>query len=859
MPHLNQYLLSNPHLIQPVSQALAEQFLLVHQKLNLEDTLRTKTYVLWQRKRYYWTDQVFLGYWERIQQRRTGDHKDQWMPTLLHQAARYYLSPDERQFSVKNQRFGDWQTWLSDLSGLPVMAAWLQKNLPPAIIQDAYSLRGYLRHNMGARPLLSPYHPLVEDYIQQEGLHESHMHLNGTTLFELLWHTALVSPRKFIEEMKKQAETQKVKLMYAAYDNSSPESLYKHLLLARHVREYLLSCLDQENQNKFSCELFLQHLQGNHILEPETPFYTFEDCHFGHEPEIWGHIYELTWQTQILNRLHTSPNTKIDLAYMLYMLCTNNIYRYFVQHTDQYGFDQFQKFADMGAREHPEKEYYQRCVQLHGSNIKGRPDLGTLEGRFAPKPTFEKTLNLINGILKGFLKYAEGEQPIDHHCDLNELARRAHQIQRPKLRLVAHFIKKPAPKTDTVFFGTLRRGLEEQGEYLMKLLKEYPQLRSIVTGIDAAANEQEAPPEVFGALYRYCRRNHMQHFTYHAGEDFDHLISGIRAVYDVMNLLNYGQGDRIGHATSVGIDPEFWLKCVPERIFMRKMDWLNNLLFIRKIMLDECKVPLSEAWLEAEIQRYAQMIYKDCPFRTQQIQQNSPRIHQHSVCLESLQKAWELRGMRPDVVAAMIADRTFELTGDQALECTVLQEILVSNFKSKDKWSELPALHYLHAYLSNSDVIKRGQEKFELELKPDQGVQHINTDVMLHIQQYVQKEIFNRRVIIETLPTSNIRISFYEHIRQHHVFRWLKLPQYTKEGDSNLLVCLGSDDPGIFATDMRNEFYHLFMVMTHELGLSDTEAMHYLKCLNENGRVYRFDYDHFSGDWNLPPTGLGEK
>jgi len=100
--------------------------------------------------------------------------------------------------------------------------------------------------------------------------------------------------------------------------------------------------------------------------------------------------------------------------------------------------------------------------------------------------------------------------------------------------------------------------------------------------------------------------------------------------------------------------------------------------------------------------------------------------------------------------------------------------------------------------------LQQNEAEIEIELRD------IGFDVLLEAQQYTQAYVAKQKVVIETLPTSNVRISHYKCIEQHHIFRWLQIPDRTVAGDSKMLLALGSDDPGIFATDMRNEFYHLF-------------------------------------------------
>lgn len=75
-----------------------------------------------------------------------------------------------------------------------------------------------------------------------------------------------------------------------------------------------------------------------------------------------------------------------------------------------------------------------------------------------------------------------------------------------------------------------------------------------VTGADAAASEFDTPPEVFAPSFRRLRKNGIRHFTYHAGEDFFHILSGLRAIYEAIEFLGLQAGDRIGHATAAGVD-----------------------------------------------------------------------------------------------------------------------------------------------------------------------------------------------------------------------------------------------------------------------------------------------------------------
>lgn len=109
----------------------------------------------------------------------------------------------------------------------------------------------------------------------------------------------------------------------------------------------------------------------------------------------------------------------------------------------------------------------------------------------------------------------------------------------------------------------------------------------------------------------------------------------------------------------------------------------------------------------------------------------------------------------------------------------------------------------------------------------------------LRLQQALMKLIGDRRVVIETLPSSNVRISQYESFNEHHAMRWIGVAGFTQPGDVPIMVSLGSDDPGIFAGNLKGEFYQLYAVLRKH-GLSDGDALRYVATINERGRQYRF-------------------
>ncbi len=75
--------------------------------------------------------------------------------------------------------------------------------------------------------------------------------------------------------------------------------------------------------------------------------------------------------------------------------------------------------------------------------------------------------------------------------------------------------------------------------------------------------------------------------------------------------------------------------------------------------------------------------------------------------------------------------------------------------------------------------------------------------------------VCEKHIALEVLPTSNVRISYYHSYAEHHIHRWLD-----DKATYRPVVVMGSDDPGIFSTNIFNEYAHVFMSMKDKYGRS---------------------------------------
>ena len=117
------------------------------------------------------------------------------------------------------------------------------------------------------------------------------------------------------------------------------------------------------------------------------------------------------------------------------------------------------------------------------------------------------------------------------------------------------------------------RSQRQRAIALSNLLHVYPRSLEIVRGIDLCTDELGVPLWVARPLLAYATRAGKRAsallarhgspvrplgVTVHAGEDFVHLLGGIRRVAEAVEVLELGEGARLGHAVALGIDVQGW-------------------------------------------------------------------------------------------------------------------------------------------------------------------------------------------------------------------------------------------------------------------------------------------------------------
>ena len=86
-----------------------------------------------------------------------------------------------------------------------------------------------------------------------------------------------------------------------------------------------------------------------------------------------------------------------------------------------------------------------------------------------------------------------------------------------------------------------------------------------------------------------------------------------------------------------------------------------------------------------------------------------------------------------------------------------------------------------------------------------------------------------KNIAIESMITSNTRISFYTNFDEHHIIDWLQNPNSPN-------IVLASDDPGIFNTNLYLEYFILYKLLEK----TNLDRKSIIKNMLQNAEIYHF-------------------
>lgn len=409
----------------------------------------------------------------------------------------------------------------------------------------------------------------------------------------------------------------------------------------------------------------------------------------------------------------------------------------------------------------------------------------------------------------------------------------------PTLGIVFHFLKSEYYE-DLSGYECWRNVLQRPGKHTRyKLLRRYfmldiamaieeirctvPKMSEYIVGIDAASDENAAEPWMFSMVYKEMRSNtavkpiikrqgnlnHFEHiqnigFTYHVGEDFRHLISGLRHVDEVITEFGYRAGDRLGHALVLGIDVDRWVDR-NEVVALPKSEYLENMLWMWGINTCEgIGLPIQLEVLEDRIITIAAGIYKQS----------------ESITVKMLYNAYK---MKFNAEHRRICER-IEDHADRDSHIFCCHDQCERECYASWNSERLLSTNYCPVYerrCSEKELVEVDKREIPLFKK---------------LQEYLINKVETTGIYIESNPTSNLSIGEFEDMDKHPIF---SLNQIEGQSGHQVLVTINSDDPAVFNTNVENEFAYIYYAAEKQ-GISKAVIMEWIEKVRRYGMEASF-------------------
>ena len=710
---------------------------------------------------------------------------------------------------IRQGKFSEWQNLITYIPPLVLIAARLSKYHCLRWDKAFEYLSRYVVGNSKYTAIIPPYIPELDRVTSKEGLNDLHIHLSGSFEADALWEFALDNPEVICKGIFENTDKYSVKKLLAQEHIETGFDFWLYLRQARALRYFIVNRF----LVPFNCSESYLSYPGCICEVSKYDNFAIKGLHPLYEAllnyrDIWGDkkydysalSMECLMYVMIISHL-SSPDyklkTQLAKAFHHYLLILGLVNRLSVHQFTQNGFEQFKMITDVDIRHELENfEYVDRFKQLNG-NHKHRHNIGILEGRFSIKDTPLQNKSLIDSVYNGWKGTGFN----------NDGA---------KLVLIGHFIKKKdsCPNNLGGYLCRdykLRRKVWQKANAILCYNEDYD-IKHKIAGIDAAASEFDASPEVFAPAFRYLRRSGIKRATFHVGEDFNHLLSGIRAVYEAISFLDFHNSDRIGHGVAIGLDPTLWRKRLGDTIYMSRGEWFDDLIFAYHLLSERPELFNSSKCYNL-ITKIEVEVHKLIPeFHPSRLSNEG-----YSSNLADYVSAWLNRRWCPMLFFSkdFVDAQRYDFDIDEW-----------KNGKNAKFSMSSDAARLLWMYHYDPDFKDTYNESIKIDFH---SMDFLENDDLKSFQDVLCKIVKEKGIVMEVLPTSNVRVGYYDNMEDHHFMRWL---------NDGMTMVLGSDDAGIFMTNIYNEYGHVYDVIQRKKG--NSAALNEIYSLNKNGFFYSF-------------------
>lgn len=410
---------------------------------------------------------------------------------------------------------------------------------------------------------------------------------------------------------------------------------------------------------------------------------------------------------------------------------------------------------------------------------------------------------------------------------------RGETVCRIEYRLVVHFIKEERGVNTS--HGFSRKGVQQKKNHremnsleslfsFSEWSREFP---AVVAGIDAANFEMHTRPEVFGPLYRRFKGDIASDYhvgcTYHAGEDFATLCNGLRAIDEAIEFLELSEGDRLGHATALGLDVSSYFGtkrlCVTSTLgeYVDDLAWMWRIISERKgdhvdvllYLSREFDMRVRELFGGVLGERVGQMGILAPPsledyLEGYDLRGDDPELYREPFGVRSAEKQWRIRRLSRPATCAKLNARAHALYG-------------LYQFDERYKRNELLAV----------------------TVEPDP----LYLKAVCLAQEALREKVASKGITIEANPTSNRKISSVERYIDVPLLRLncRGLDSLTRRAGEllpDIPTTINTDDSGVFQTDLAMEYALVVEALKLE-GCDREEVYAYIDYIRELSMLCR--------------------
>lgn len=669
--------------------------------------------------------------------------------------------------------------------------------------------------------------------IMQRGISDNHFHLFGSApAFQLIWlklmnHLVGEKYVKALEEIDREKRRTRVHYSKQYKEDSLVQMHFQATLIRAMIFSYIENIrIDSERDGR---EYIRENYQKiTNILREES------------SKDIWclelqNYLYSLKHIKKCSQNDETGDYANLGLgagsvnhefegerALIYHMLCgevdgepipifmMNWFYAYLaiqvkfreelVQVNDTIGFENFSQYTKRKGKFFYTALEDEKMIQhaVRGSFEPG--NLKSLELRITPCKTAEENRTWIktcDRIINACMKNEQRDTLLEDVLGLENQECLRH------IYYVFHFPKKADEELDakdgfvhTCRHDRFRKELNRKTKELISFREKYPKEASRVLGIDACSQEIGCRPEVFAIAFEKLANHVVQgeeaynikqwKITYHVGEDARDFTDGLRAIDEAIRFLKMGNGDRLGHATFLGMDVRTWYAEKRNVVYLSLQDYLDNVVWLYYKLI-EFQIPQSDnlkSYLLAEYERCFKMLYGSCM-----------ENYYLSYGIHTYYEAWKNRDKNPHLY------RYGEYKGNELDDWGENTSKYVKEEKWYNKKEILQLLYYYH-YSADVRCGKNHPQKIRIP--------ELYVDGVEKVQRALQQYIAEKGICVEANPSSNLVISSMKRYGEHPISNIYNMGLINSSEElmecPQIHVSINTDDKGVFHTSLENEY-----------------------------------------------------